>query len=102
VADVSALVWGYELGQYAFAGQYQQTPTPRKGGIFKREYWQFYVVPQGGPEKGKWTEFDFVIVSAGSEVPDQVHRAEPGRIPPPPADAGIALELPLKALGSRE
>jgi hypothetical protein len=25
------------------------TPTPRKGGIFKREYWQFYVVPRGGP-----------------------------------------------------
>jgi hypothetical protein len=33
----------YELGQYAFAGQYQQSPTPRKGGIFKREYWQPYV-----------------------------------------------------------
>jgi hypothetical protein len=23
----------YELGQYAFAGQYQQSPQPRKGGI---------------------------------------------------------------------
>jgi hypothetical protein len=33
----------YELGQYAFAGQYQQSPVPRKGGIFKREYWQPYV-----------------------------------------------------------
>jgi hypothetical protein len=29
----------YELGPYAFAGQYQQSPEPRKGGIFKREYW---------------------------------------------------------------
>jgi hypothetical protein len=38
----------YELGQYAFAGQYQQSPTPRKGGIFKREYWQYYVVGAAG------------------------------------------------------
>jgi hypothetical protein len=53
----------YELGQYAFAGQYQQAPVPRKGGIFKREYWQPYVVPSSGKNKGKWPEFDFVLVS---------------------------------------
>ena len=26
----------YEPGPYGFAGQYQQSPEPRKGGIFKR------------------------------------------------------------------
>ena len=41
----------FELGQYAFARQYQQSPTPRKGGIFKREYWQPYVVPTTGSRK---------------------------------------------------
>jgi hypothetical protein len=56
----------YELGQYAFAGQYQQSPVPRKGGIFKREYWQPYVVPSSGKDKGKWPDFDFVLVSVDS------------------------------------
>lgn len=56
----------YELDQYAFASQYQQAPAPRKGGIFKREYWQYYVVPNEGDRKGKWPEFDFVIVSVDS------------------------------------
>jgi predicted phage terminase large subunit-like protein len=31
-----------ELGPYAFAGQYQQTPAPRGGGIIKEEWWQTY------------------------------------------------------------
>jgi hypothetical protein len=43
----------YELGQYAFAGQYQQSPTPRKGGIFKREYWQPYVPPTGTYDRAR-------------------------------------------------
>ena len=30
------------LGAAAFAAQYQQTPTPREGGLFKRESWRFY------------------------------------------------------------
>jgi hypothetical protein len=54
----------YELAPYAFAGQYQQSPEPRKGGIFKREYWQPYHVPTTGDQKGKWPDFDYVIVSA--------------------------------------
>jgi hypothetical protein len=56
----------YELGQYAFAGQYQQSPVPRKGGIFKREYWQPYVPPTTGSGKGKWPDFDFIVVSVDS------------------------------------
>ena len=27
---------------YVFAGQYQQTPAPRGGGIFKTEWWKYY------------------------------------------------------------
>ena len=29
-----------ELGPYAYAGQYQQTPAPRGGGIIREEWWQ--------------------------------------------------------------
>jgi phage terminase large subunit-like protein len=56
----------YELGQYAFAGQYQQAPSPRKGGIFKREYWQYYVPPREGSTRGQWPDFDYVVVSVDS------------------------------------
>lgn len=38
------------LGPYAYAGQYQQTPEPRGGGIFKRDWWQLYKLdPKGKP-----------------------------------------------------
>jgi hypothetical protein len=38
----------FELGDNAYAGQYQQSPVPRKGGIIKREYWQDYIPSKGG------------------------------------------------------
>ena len=31
-----------ELGAYAFAGQYQQSPSPRSGGLIKRHWWRYY------------------------------------------------------------
>jgi len=31
-----------ELGPYAYAGQYQQTPAPRGGGIIREEWWQTF------------------------------------------------------------
>lgn len=33
------------LGEHAYAGQYQQRPEPRGGGLFKREYWQRWPMP---------------------------------------------------------
>lgn len=33
------------LGPYGYAGQYQQAPTPRGGGIFRREWWQLWGNP---------------------------------------------------------
>lgn len=32
------------LGQYAWAGQMQQLPSPQGGGIFKDSWWQYYTV----------------------------------------------------------
>jgi hypothetical protein len=51
--------FAFELGDNAYAGQYQQSPVPRKGGIIKREYWQDYI-----PTKdGSFPDMDFVCVS---------------------------------------
>jgi predicted phage terminase large subunit-like protein len=30
------------LGSAAYAGQYQQRPSPRGGGLFKRDWWRYY------------------------------------------------------------
>lgn len=44
------------LGEHAFAGQYQQRPEPRGGGLFKREYW-------GRWEKPKFPALNYVVAS---------------------------------------
>ncbi len=36
------------LGSYNYAGQYDQNPTPRAGGIFKKHFWRYYTAR---PEK---------------------------------------------------
>lgn len=45
-----------ELGPFAWAGQYQQSPVPRGGGIFKRDWWQVWE-----PTDGKWPKFEYLI-----------------------------------------
>jgi hypothetical protein len=47
-----------EVMEYGWAGQYQQRPAPRGGGIIKREYWQPWE-----PEDGKFPSFDYVVAS---------------------------------------
>jgi len=46
------------LGPYAWAGQYQQAPAPRGGGLFKREWWQLW-----DSVDGKFPHCDFVLAS---------------------------------------
>lgn len=48
------------IGPYATAGQFQQSPVPRGGGIIKREYWKLW------PEEG---EEDFGIANPKLEFP---------------------------------
>jgi predicted phage terminase large subunit-like protein len=43
---------------YMWAGQYQQRPEPRGGGIFKRDWWQ-----EWEPPDGKFPLFDYVVAS---------------------------------------
>ena len=44
------------MGPYATAGQFQQTPEPRGGGIIKREWWQLW-------EHDIYPPMDYVIAS---------------------------------------
>ena len=44
------------MGPYATAGQFQQSPEPRGGGVIKREWWQVW-------ERESYPPFDYVIAS---------------------------------------
>jgi predicted phage terminase large subunit-like protein len=50
-----------EVGPYAWAGQYQQSPAPRGGGIFKTNWWQVWEAADG-----KFPIFDLVVASVDS------------------------------------
>lgn len=47
-----------DKGPYAYAGQYQQFPTPRGGGIIKREYWQLWEEPAYPACSYRWASAD--------------------------------------------
>lgn len=54
----------HELGPYAFAGQYQQDPTPRGGGIIKKEWWQLWddeAAKENGASPGTYPPFEYII-----------------------------------------
>ena len=50
-----------EVGPYGWAGQYQQSPAPRGGGIFNRDWWQLYESPNG-----KFPSFEYIFASLDS------------------------------------
>lgn len=52
-----------EIGPYGWAGQYQQAPTPRGGGIFQRAWWQPW---QSGDNR--FPVFDYIIASLDTAV----------------------------------
>lgn len=51
------------LGPYGYAGQYQQAPAPRGGGIFKRDWWQLWGNPDNpsDPEFRKFPNCEYII-----------------------------------------
>jgi predicted phage terminase large subunit-like protein len=52
-----------DLGSYDYAGQHQQRPAPAEGGLFKRDWWQYYqVAPQ----------FDLIAISVDATFKDSV------------------------------
>lgn len=62
-----------ELGIYAFAAQYQQSPVPRGGGLFKRHWWKVWA-----PEDGKFPMFDYVIGSLDAAVTEKEENCPAG------------------------
>lgn len=42
-----------KIGSYAYAGQYQQRPVPREGGMFKREWFDGKIIP-AAPKNVRW------------------------------------------------
>jgi predicted phage terminase large subunit-like protein len=55
-----------ELGPYAYAGQYQQEPAPRGGGIIRYEWWQQWddeAAKDHGVEPGQYPGFEYVIAA---------------------------------------
>ncbi len=47
-----------EIGPYGWAGQYQQAPTPRGGGIFQRAWWQPWQ-----SSDNRFPTFDYIIAA---------------------------------------
>lgn len=47
-------------GEYAYAGQYQQRPEARGGGLFKRDYWRRLPLRQPG---NKFPTFKYIVAS---------------------------------------
>lgn len=50
-----------DMGPYAVAGQLQQTPEVRGGGIFKREWWNVWEQPDG-----KFPPLEYIVASLDS------------------------------------
>lgn len=50
-----------DLGPYAYAGQYQQSPAPRGGGLFKEAWWQLW-----DPPVGKFPPCEYIVASLDS------------------------------------
>ncbi len=52
-----------EIGEFGWASQYQQSPLPRGGGLFKRSAWRTWA-----PADGVYPLFDYVIASLDAAI----------------------------------
>jgi len=55
-----------ELGPYAYAGQYQQTPAPRGGGIIRTDWWQTWTdakAAEHGAAPGTYPACEYILGS---------------------------------------
>jgi hypothetical protein len=55
-----------ELGPYAYAGQYQQTPAPRGGGILREEWWRPWdkaTAEKNGCVPEKYPGFEYILAA---------------------------------------
>jgi len=59
-----------DLGSYAIAGQLQQRPSPREGGIIKRHWFQFFKLLKNPNGSISLSEFDYIIQSLDTAFKD--------------------------------
>lgn len=55
-----------ELGPYAYAGQYQQDPAPRGGGVIKYDWWREWdedAAKEHGAAPGQYPGFEYIIAA---------------------------------------
>lgn len=60
-----------DVGAFAWAGQYQQRPEPRGGGIIKREWWNIYGPTDPIKDKLKFPAFSFVIACLDTALTEE-------------------------------
>lgn len=67
------------MGSYSYSGQYQQSPTPKTGGMFKK-YWWNYWIPKGMLDKfppvAVKNEKGEVIYKTPVELPELTEQAQ--------------------------
>lgn len=56
---------------YAWAGQYQQRPAPRGGGILKRDWWKIYGPDDPIAVKLKFPAFSYVLASLDTALTEE-------------------------------
>lgn len=57
----------FRANPFMWASQYQQTPEPRGGGLFKRDWWRRYELPRGKQPPA----FDYIVASLDSAYTKQ-------------------------------
>lgn len=75
-----------DLGPYAYSGQYQQSPSPRGGGILMRDWWQLWDDPQfvqkykndkgQNVEKLHFPDFSYILASVDTSSTDKQENDE--------------------------
>lgn len=71
-----------DMGSYAYAGQYQQRPTPREGGLFKRQWFEGKILnmaPEGTVWVRHWDLAATKKVTAARTAGVKIGRAPDGR-----------------------
>ena len=56
----------YKRDKYEWAGQWQQRPEAKGGGIILREYWQPWI-----PKNGNWPQCDYILASLDPAYTDK-------------------------------
>ncbi|MGB3833784.1 MAG: phage terminase large subunit [Mesorhizobium sp.] len=68
-----------DLGSYAYAGQYQQRPTPREGGMFKREWFDGKIIG-AAPAGTVWVRH-WDLAATAKDTADRTAGVKMGRTP---------------------